>query len=246
REAGEDGERAEHDHARVRELLQRVVLSLGGMVRAQPQVVPDHLHGARYVTRQEEERAPFAALHEVREVQQAERDERPGEREMPVEGAREPTAQPAPMRPLRAVERAEEKRASAIPESGVGFVDLEAARDHAGEHDDRGPMREANDPVMTAYGRTRGDGRCRRGAVTHGLNIFLGMRLVMWMAALASLASWQTRPFAKKTPRGDSTDLARLVPRGAVDSTLLIPRVITEPSVVLFWLHAAATLGSDD
>jgi len=66
------------------------------------------------------------------------------------------------------------------------------------------------------------------------------------MAALASLVSCQIRPFAKKTPRGDSTDLARLVPRGAVDSTLLVPRVITEPSVVLFWLRAADTLGSDD
>jgi hypothetical protein len=66
------------------------------------------------------------------------------------------------------------------------------------------------------------------------------------MAALASLVSCQIRPFAKKTPRGDSTDLARLVPRGAVDSTLLVPRVITVPSVVLFWLRAADTLGSDD
>ncbi len=66
------------------------------------------------------------------------------------------------------------------------------------------------------------------------------------MAALASLVSCQIRPFAKKTPRGDSVDLARLVPRGAVDSTLLVPRVITEPSVVLFWLRAADTLGSDD
>lgn len=72
------------------------------------------------------------------------------------------------------------------------------------------------------------------------------MRPAIWVAALASLVSCQIRPFAKKTSRGDSTDLARLVPRGAADSTLLIPRVITEPSVVLFWLRAADTLGPDD
>ena len=56
----------------------------------------------------------------------------------------------------------------------------------------------------------------------------------------------QTRPHARGTAGSDSTDLAGLVTQGSVDSTLLIPRVITEPSVVLFWLRAADTLGADD
>jgi hypothetical protein len=72
------------------------------------------------------------------------------------------------------------------------------------------------------------------------------MKPAMWMAALASMVACQTRPFAKGTSGSDSTDLARLVPHGSVDSTLLIPRVITEPTVVLFWLRAADTLGADD
>jgi hypothetical protein len=72
------------------------------------------------------------------------------------------------------------------------------------------------------------------------------MRPVIWMLALLSLGACQIRWSAKRTPRGDSTDLARLVPHGSVDSTLLIPRVITEPSVVIFWLRAADTLAADD
>ena len=66
------------------------------------------------------------------------------------------------------------------------------------------------------------------------------------MIALLSLGSCQIRWSAKRTTQGDSTDLARLVPHGSVDSTLLIPRVITEPTVVIFWLRAADTLATDD
>ena len=44
----------------------------------------------------------------------------------------------------------------------------------------------------------------------------------------------------------DSLDLATLVPRDSTDSALVTPRVVTEPSVVLFWLRAADTLGADD
>jgi len=44
----------------------------------------------------------------------------------------------------------------------------------------------------------------------------------------------------------DSVDLAGFVPRDSSDSALLVPQVIAEPSVVLFWLRAADTLGADD
>jgi len=44
----------------------------------------------------------------------------------------------------------------------------------------------------------------------------------------------------------DSLDLATLVPRDSTDSALVTPRVVTEPSVVLFWLRAADTLRVDD
>jgi hypothetical protein len=69
----------------------------------------------------------------------------------------------------------------------------------------------------------------------------------MFVCAVACLTGCQARPFARGTPGGgDSLDFAQLIPRDSTDSTLLIPRVITAPSVVLFWLRAADTLGADD
>lgn len=62
----------------------------------------------------------------------------------------------------------------------------------------------------------------------------------LWVAAC------QTRPAARGTERGDSLGFAQLMPHDATDSTLRIPRVITEPSVVLFWLRAADTLSAGD
>jgi hypothetical protein len=64
--------------------------------------------------------------------------------------------------------------------------------------------------------------------------------LLLWLAAC------QTRAHVRGMPQGDSLDFAHLVPHDSTDSTLRMPRVITEPSVVLFWLHAADTLGADD
>ena len=65
------------------------------------------------------------------------------------------------------------------------------------------------------------------------------------LLALVCVAACRARPLAR-TPSGDSLDLAQLVPRDSTDSTLLIPRVITAPSVVLFWLRAADTLSAGD
>src|SRR5712691_5782770 len=66
------------------------------------------------------------------------------------------------------------------------------------------------------------------------------------LLVLASVAACQARSVAKAAHRADSLDLAALVPRDSADSALRAPRVITEPSVVLFWLRAADTLGVDD
>jgi hypothetical protein len=66
------------------------------------------------------------------------------------------------------------------------------------------------------------------------------------LVALLCVTACRTRPLARTTQHSDSVDLARLVPRDSTDGTLLIPRVVAEPSVVLFWLRAADTLGAAD
>ena len=72
------------------------------------------------------------------------------------------------------------------------------------------------------------------------------MKYALMLSALVWLAACQTRGLSRGTARGDSLDLAELVPRDSTDSTLVIPRVITQPSVVLFWLRAADTLKAED
>src|SRR5439155_9925239 len=153
REAGEHRERAQPDHARVRELLERVVFALRRVLPTEMEVVLRHLDRAPNVPWPEQQGAPLAAPHQVSEIQETEGDERPRQREMPVERAREPAAEPAPVRELGAVEWAHEVRPAAVSEPGVGFVDLETARDHAGEYDDGRPMGEADDPVMAPHER---------------------------------------------------------------------------------------------
>jgi len=66
------------------------------------------------------------------------------------------------------------------------------------------------------------------------------------LVALLCVAGCRARPQETTVLQSDSVDLAQLVPRDSTDGTLLIPRVVTEPSVVLFWLRAADTLAADD
>ena len=66
------------------------------------------------------------------------------------------------------------------------------------------------------------------------------------LLALGWVTACQARGVSKVTHTADSVDLAAFVPRDSTDSALRTPRVITEPSVVLFWLPAADTLGADD
>ena len=66
------------------------------------------------------------------------------------------------------------------------------------------------------------------------------------LVALLCVAACRTRPLDRMAQRSDSVEFARLGPQDSTDGTLLVPRVVAEPSVVLFWLHAADTLAADD
>src|SRR5205823_13306592 len=83
--------------------------------------------------------------------------------------------------------------------------------------------------------------RCEPSAIIRtrrcsGRNIFLRMRIGA-LVALVCLASCRTRPLSRIAQQSDSLDLTQLVPRDSTDSALVVPRVITTPSVVLFWLR---------
>jgi len=66
------------------------------------------------------------------------------------------------------------------------------------------------------------------------------------LVALACVAACQTRGAITVTRRADSLAFAQLVPQDSTDSLLAKPRIVTEPSVVLFWLRAADTMRADD
>lgn len=47
-------------------------------------------------------------------------------------------------------------------------------------------------------------------------------------------------------PQGDTLSLGGLMPRDSADSVLLTPRVVTGPTVIVFWLPAADSFAADD
>jgi hypothetical protein len=70
----------------------------------------------------------------------------------------------------------------------------------------------------------------------------------MWFAFVALQlvgGACQSRRSSIDTSGGDSLDV-ELTPRDSADSTLFTPRVITEPTVLVFWLAEADTLHPDD
>src|SRR5437016_11407824 len=245
---GQHRDRAEEVDARVGELLKRVVLALWWVVPTEPEVVPRHVDRAAHVARTKQQRAPLAALREIAEVQQADGHEGPHQGEMPVQRAREPAAEAAPVGELGAVERAREEVAAAIPEPGIRLVDLQPARDHPGDQEEGRPVGNPYDPVVAAHrGTPKGRRRVGGGgrAVAHRSNIFHSMKYVM-LLGLGWVAACHARGVARTAHAADSVDLAGFVSRDSSDSALLAPQVIAEPSVVLFWLRAADTLGADD
>ena len=72
-----------------------------------------------------------------------------------------------------------------------------------------------------------------------------GMRPV-WVTALALLVSCHSRTVEKTPPGPADTNLAQFT-RDSADSVLHTPRVVTGPTVIVFWLPAGGdTLNPDD
>ena len=63
---------------------------------------------------------------------------------------------------------------------------------------------------------------------------------------IAGFVSCRPQQVAVMTRNADSLSFADVTPRNSADSSLLTPRVITEPTVVVFWLAAADTFSADD
>src|SRR5882724_3783453 len=107
-------------------------------------------------------------------------------------------------------------------------------------------MRETNDPVMAL---DRGDGgrgrRLRNQGSRHGLSILSAMR-VATLIALALLASCRPQNAAVTTGSSDTLSFADMPPRDSANTALNEPRVISEPTMVVFWLAGADTLSADD
>jgi len=66
------------------------------------------------------------------------------------------------------------------------------------------------------------------------------------LVALLCVASCRTRSLARMAQQSDSVEFARLGPQDSTHGTLLVPRVVKQPSVVLFWLRAADTMAAED
>lgn len=68
------------------------------------------------------------------------------------------------------------------------------------------------------------------------------------LLAIGLLAGCQARnaSTARRSGADDSLDVARITPRDSADSVLLAPRLVTEPTVVVFWLPAADTFAAED
>lgn len=66
------------------------------------------------------------------------------------------------------------------------------------------------------------------------------------LLALLALVGCHDSRSASRTATADTLDAAEYIPRDAVDSALNTPRLITERTVVVFWVHAGDSLNPDD
>jgi len=64
--------------------------------------------------------------------------------------------------------------------------------------------------------------------------------------ALVLLADCRGRHASADTRRTDTLNLGVLTPRDSADSVLLTPRVVTGPTLLVFWLPAADSFAADD
>src|SRR3989449_8457060 len=76
-------------------------------------------------------------------------------------------------------------------------------------------------------------------------NIFPPMRIGA-LVALVCVVACRTRSLARMAQQSDSAEFARLGPQDSTHGGLLVPRVVAQPSVVLFWLRAADTMAAED
>jgi len=66
------------------------------------------------------------------------------------------------------------------------------------------------------------------------------------LIAIALLSACRSQNAAVTARTADTLSYADVTPRDSADSALLKPRVISEPTVVVFWLSGADTLSADD
>jgi len=66
------------------------------------------------------------------------------------------------------------------------------------------------------------------------------------LLAITCLVSCRSQQAAVTTGNADSLSFAEVASADSADSVLLKPRVVTEPTVVVFWLAAADTFSADD
>jgi hypothetical protein len=79
------------------------------------------------------------------------------------------------------------------------------------------------------------------------MSILSAMRGATLLALTAlSLAACRARRGAADAGRTDTLDLGGISTPDSADSVLLAPRVVTGPTVLVFWLPAADTLRADD
>src|SRR6185436_18313565 len=124
------------------------------MLLPEVQVVKLHLNGRLDITGAEQQFAPLPCDGEESDVRESGNDEGPGEREVPVESAREPAPKSDRLGKDIAVEwigyRKPVRRRAEVAE---GHVDLQAARDHPRKDDRIEPVRETHEAVVSPHAR---------------------------------------------------------------------------------------------
>jgi hypothetical protein len=66
------------------------------------------------------------------------------------------------------------------------------------------------------------------------------------LVAMAISVSCRTQNASVATRSSDTLNFADVTPSDSPDSALLTPRLVTEPTVIVFWLAAADTFSADD
>jgi len=66
------------------------------------------------------------------------------------------------------------------------------------------------------------------------------------LVAIVLLASCRAQNASVATRNADTLRLADMTPGDSADTTLTTPRLVTQPTVIVFWLAAADTFSADD